>query len=333
MDREPEELQFLGFFGLYKESYKIIFSWRKLFSRITIALILPLSLAFLVYLEPSNIILSKINKNEEAPDYSEEGSPEQDEIVNRILAGWAAYFLVKMICFIVLLVFSLLSTSGVVYTIACIYTAKDITFQKVISVVPKVWKRLMVTFLWAFIITVGYNTITVLIMVLCLEITGPGKPGLIALVILIVAYLMGLVYISVVWHLATVVSVLENMYGITAIQKSKELIKGKTWVACAILLKVNLSLMAIHILFGRLVVHGETLGAGARIGCVILILIALAKVILFGLVNQTIFYFMCKSYHHENIDKSCLADHLEVYNFGEYVPLKGSAVQLELLYV
>ncbi|GAU34592.1 hypothetical protein TSUD_15070 [Trifolium subterraneum] len=35
-----------------------------------------------------------------------------------------------------------------------------------------------------------------------------------------------------------------------------------------------------------------------------------------------------QSYHHENIDKSALADHLEVY-LGEYVPLTAKDVQLE----
>lgn len=330
MDREPEELQFLGFFGIFKESYKIIFSWRKLFSRITIALILPLSLIFLANIQISDLILSKINNSEEALDYSQDGSPKQDAILNRILAEWATYLLLKMAYLIFVLVFSLLSTSGVVYTIACIYTAKDITFKRIMHVVPKVWKRLMITFLWAIILTLGYNTITALIMALCLAITGPGKARIVAFLIMIVAYLMGLMYISVVWHLASVVSVLENIYGLTAMQKSKALIKGKTWVACAIFLTLNLSFMAVHVLFARFVVHGETPGVGARLGYGLLILLCLAILILFGLVVQTVIYFMCKSYHHEHIDKSCLADHLGVY-LGEYVPLKGSAVQLEQL--
>lgn len=53
---------------------------------------------------------------------------------------------------------------------------------------------------------------------------------------------------------------------------------------------------------------------------------------LIALVVQTVIYLVCKSYHHENIDKSILADHLEVY-LGEYVPLNGKAVQMESLSV
>jgi hypothetical protein len=51
MEREQEEMQFLGVFGIYKEAYKIIFSWRKIFSQITLALILPLSFILLAHVQ------------------------------------------------------------------------------------------------------------------------------------------------------------------------------------------------------------------------------------------------------------------------------------------
>jgi len=51
---------------------------------------------------------------------------------------------------------------------------------------------------------------------------------------------------------------------------------------------------------------------------------------LIGLLTQSVFYFVCKSYHHESIDKSSLSDHLEVY-LGDYVPLnKNSSIQLKI---
>ncbi|KAF9682697.1 hypothetical protein SADUNF_Sadunf05G0135600 [Salix dunnii] len=39
------------------------------------------------------------------------------------------------------LIFSLLSTAAVVYTIACIYTDREVSFNKVMSGVPRVWKH------------------------------------------------------------------------------------------------------------------------------------------------------------------------------------------------
>lgn len=48
---------------------------------------------------------------------------------------------------------------------------------------------------------------------------------------------------------------------------------------------------------------------------------------LVGLLVQSVFYYVCKSYHHQEIDKSALQDHLGGY-LGEYVPLK-SGIQME----
>ncbi|KAJ6774139.1 PROTEIN putative-RELATED [Salix purpurea] len=73
-----------------------------------------------------------------------------------------------------LLIFSLLSTAAVVYTIACIYTAREVTFKKVMSVVPKVWKRLMITFLSIFIAVFLYNVVSILVLITCVFLIDPS---------------------------------------------------------------------------------------------------------------------------------------------------------------
>lgn len=117
-------------------------------------------------------------------------------------------------------------------------------------------------------------------------------------------------------------------------KKSRNLIKGKGWVACGIFMLLNLAFFGIELGFKILVVKGRMalgFGFGARFGYGLLFGVMLMGVILLGLVAQTVVYFVCKSYHHESIDKSSLADHLEVY-LGEYVPLKGRDVQMEQYY-
>lgn len=314
--------------GIFRESYKIISSWRKLFAQITLSLILPLSFIFLAHIQISNLIFTQIDHNEAALEYTKPGSAREDRLLNRLSSEWAAFLAFKLAYLLLVLVFSLLSTSAVVYAIACIYTAKEMTFKKILTVVPKVWKRLMVTFFWTFLILLGYNTATGLLMVFLLILFGSSPVGLTLMITLIIFYLIGMVYISLVWHLASVISVLEDVYGIAAMKKSKELIKGRTWVAAAIFLILNIAFIAIHLLFSFTVVHGRPVGAGSKIGYGLLSLILMAGFILIGLVIQTVIYFVCKSYHHESIDKSCLADHLEVY-MGEYVPLNGKSVQME----
>lgn len=331
MDREPEELQFLGFFGIYHEAYNIIASWRKIFSQIALAFILPLSFIYLAQIEISNLLFSEIDHDEHSLHRTRSGSPMNNRIQDRLTSEWTAFWIFKVMYHICLLVLSLLSTSAVVYTIACAYTTKEITFRKVISVVPTVWKRLMITFLWTFLIMFLYNFVMLLIEILLLVTVGLSNDVAFYIhsVIVLIIWAIGFVYISVIWHLASVVSVLEESYGYKAFSKSKALIKGKMWIASVIFITLQISFIIVLVAFENLVAHGG-IGVMGKVILGIFCFSLLSILIHFALVIQTVVYFVCKSYHHENIDKSCLAEHLEAYNLGDYAPLiRDKDIQLE----
>ncbi|XP_012828822.1 PREDICTED: uncharacterized protein LOC105950046 [Erythranthe guttata] len=139
---------------------------------------------------------------------------------------------------------------------------------------------------------------------------------------------MGLLYITMIWHLASVVSVLEDSYGLNAMMKSRGLIKGKVGISTAVFFVLGLSFFGIQHMFKIFVVLGHGDGIGKRIVYGIICLILLSISILFQLIMETMVYFVCKSYHHENIDKSSLADHLGGY-LEEFIPLQFKDVQLE----
>lgn len=330
MDREQEEMQFLGLFGIYQESYKIILSYRRVFSKITLALILPLSFIFLAHIEISEFLMKKIMHTEYQMHSTRQYTSRYEQLRHTVSSEWTAFWLFKFAYFIFFLIFSLLSTSAVVYTVASIYTGRDVTFGKVMSVVPKVWKRLMVTFLCIFLALFLFNVVTVLIIIIwSLTIEYVNIVGPVFFVLICICYVVGFVYMTVIWQLASVVSVLEDIKGFKAMTKSINLIKGKMWIAIFIFFKLNLAMVLIQILFESQVVDSESsFGIAGRLGFGLVCLLLLFKVFLFGLVIQTVIYFVCKSYHHENIDKSTLSDHLEVF-LGEYVPLKSKDVQLE----
>ncbi|KAG6660671.1 hypothetical protein CIPAW_03G121000 [Carya illinoinensis] len=298
MDREQHELQFLGFFGIFKESFKIIFSWRKIFSKITLALIVPLSFIFLAQIKISYLLFSDIVYDRAA-------------------------------CFIFLVILSLLSTAAIVYTIACIFTGKQTTFKKVMRVVPKVWKRLLVTFIWGFLFIVVYHIVAAVLFILWAAFIRASTVGIAIVIVLLILYLIGLVYISIVWDLASVVSVLEDVYGLKAMIKSKALIKGKMGVAVAFFILISVCLAAIELVFEYFVVldMGSNIAISIMVG--ILSFLFLVMVSLFGFVVQTFVYLVCKSYHHEDIDKPSLADHLEGY-LGEYVRLRAPKDNVQL---
>ncbi|KAH0976658.1 hypothetical protein GBA52_026377 [Prunus armeniaca] len=289
MDREQDELQFLGIFGICKEAYKIVFSWRKIFSQITLTLILPLSFIFLAHIELSNILLLRIIHNERVLGRTNTNSPRYQRVSDVISSEWAYYWLFKAVYFTFALIFSLLSTSAVVYTIACIYTGREITYRKVMSVVPKVWKRVMVTFLCTFLAFFAYNIVAFIVLIIWLVSVALTDAG------------------GYYWFL------------------SAHLVRHRVR-----LLVLNLATgeRGVCFAFQKLVVRGYSFGVVDRVAYGLICLLLLFKLILFWLVIQTVLYFVCKSYHHENIDKSALSDHLEVY-LGDYVPLTAKDVQLQ----
>ncbi|KAK8580200.1 hypothetical protein V6N12_070484 [Hibiscus sabdariffa] len=313
MDIEQEEMQFLGVFGIFKESYKLISSCRKIFTNITLALILPLSFFYFVNAQVSSLF-SK-NANYEKP-------------FDLISHEWLYFWLFNVAYFTLSLIFSLLSSAAIVYTIACVYIAQELSFKKVMSVVPKVWKRLMVTFLSIFVAMFFYLVAAGLVFFIwAFSVGGTQTFGVGVLVILVILFIVGLLYLTTIWHLASTISVLEEAYGFSVMVKSKNLIKGKLRLAIFIFVIISLLSGFNHIAFKMLVVEGNNIGM-VRVVYAIICLLSLFITILFGLVVQTVIYFVCKSYHHENIDKSILSDHLEVYLLREYTVLRAKDVQL-----
>ncbi|PKA57721.1 hypothetical protein AXF42_Ash016767 [Apostasia shenzhenica] len=334
MDCEPEELQFLGLIGIYREATKLILSWRRLFSQIAATLIVPLSILFLVHIEISHLLFSQINRNEDALEHTAAGSPSEQRLLHRLSSEWSAFLLFKSVYLVALLIYSLLSTAAVVYTVASACTAKHdllLSYRKVLSIVPKVWRRLAHTFLAAFVFLVAYNLLALFIFVSFILMVRSNASTIFVAFVLGIVYLAGLVWISVIWHVASVVSVLEEACGVDAMRRSRELVRGKMGIAAAIFFMMNLVFVGIELAFRLLVVGGGS-PAAARVCLAAALLALMSVVVLFALVVQTVVYFVCKSYRHESIDKSALADHLEVY-LGDYVPLKERDVQMEQIHV
>ncbi|KAJ9675121.1 hypothetical protein PVL29_024176 [Vitis rotundifolia] len=337
MEVEQEEMKSLGVFDIYREAYKIILSWRKIFTRITLALILPLSFISLAHTLSSNTLFPKIT-DQNQKDLAETQVPTSNytNIFDLLSSTSASYWLLQAAYTIFSFILHLLSTSAIVYTMACIYSGREVTFRLVMSVVPKVWKRLMVTFFTIFLALCTYHVVAFLVLALVAVLIAFGPDtnvGLVIFLVVVVLYSIGLLYMSIVWQLASTISVLEDSCGFQAMKKSNQLIRGKVGMATFIFLKLGLLYYMLQKALERVVVHGESLAMVDRVAFANACLSLLSLLSLFERVVQTIIYFVCKSHHHENIDKLALSDHLQVYTQEYYIPLKGDNLQLKQFYV
>ncbi|KAL6544970.1 hypothetical protein OROMI_023832 [Orobanche minor] len=315
MDLSADELQFLSIADILKESISIPKQSPKTFYLITLALIFPLSFAILAHSLFTHPILSQLHS---------------DPISSS--SYWSKLLIVQFFYLIFLFILSLLSTAAVVFSVASLYTSKPVSFSSTIAAIPSVFKRLFITFLWVSLSMVVYNVVFLGFLVL-LIIAMDTQNVFLFLLTLVVVFLMFLgvhVYISALWHLASVLSVVEPVYGFAAMKKSYELLQGKVGMGFVLVFGYLAICGVINLLFGSIVVHGgEDYGVLTRIMMGGFLVGLLVIVNLVGLLVQSVFYYVCKSYHHQGIDKNALYDHLGGY-LGEYVPLKSS-IQMDNL--
>ncbi|KAF3440123.1 hypothetical protein FNV43_RR18401 [Rhamnella rubrinervis] len=288
MTFNKEEMKSLGVFGIYKESYKIITSWSKIFLQIALAFILPTYLINFGNIQISNAVFANTTLNQNATttittfnqtqQYTVSGTAlPYNPYPNLFSSQCVSFWLFQAACFIAGIIFSLFSTSAGIYTVARIHTGREVTFKKVMSAVPKVWKRLMVTFFCTFVAFAAYTMGTMLIIFIIVFITISANPS----------------------SIPGLITVLEDVRGFKAMKRARN--------------------------YSRETCTVDRFGYG--IVCSMLLIV----LSLFGLVMETVLYFVCKSYHNENVDKLALSGHLDqVYVLGDYVPLKtADDVQLE----
>lgn len=295
MAREQVKIQAPYLSDIYKEACKVIISsCRMIFSQIPLTLFLPIYITILAHSKVSDVLFDKIFNNELALEKSVDGTPTYKKISHVVTSECSMLLLNKAIYFTFLLILFLLSTAAVVYTIACVHTARIISFKKVIGVVPKVWKRLMVNFLGIFLAMRVYNMIIYVALVLWSNFIGETKIGYLILVIIIIPYLIEFIYMSILWHL--VASVLEDVFGVQAMVKCKNLIIGEEMSnAIFIVYQLNSSLIIMQVVFENLVVNGGSICMVGRLGFGILCHLLHLVMILFGLeIRLTVLYFVCK---------------------------------------
>ncbi|KAI3686100.1 hypothetical protein L1987_79770 [Smallanthus sonchifolius] len=323
MDRTEEDMKLVGFFGIFKQSFKTIFSRNKIFAQITLTLILPLAIIFLAHMEISNHFFWRIENNY---------LPYDSTSRNVSVSDWLYYWLFKILYFTFLTVFSLLSTAAVVFTIASVYSDREVVFRQVMKVVPKVWKKLLITFVFIYFALFIYNVTSGVVLFISRSVFGYSVFGSVILFIILILYVLGLLYLTVVWQLASVVTVLENIRGFNAMKKGKMLANGKKAVGMGIAFVLYVILLGLIIVYQVFVESGDEISGLAMIWRVmigILCCILLMMLFLLFIVTQTMLYLVCKSHHREAIDKLSLTTFLSAYTAETVVyPKPGEEIQL-----
>ena len=312
--RDSQELlRSLGvLFGIAREVFKLLSSHTKLFVSLTITLIAPLCV---LGLGPGWIIgpiVGRIQWDEfishfEGSHFNDEQHRIEEDGVRLHLAN--LYVLLGVYA-VSLLAFSLLATSAVIYSIDCIYSERIASCKRALSAIPRIWIRLVATFVWAIAMISGYCVLFLMVftaLAIVFALISPGNEILMRALLWsgLFLFMGGFTYLSCLWHLGCVITVLEDSYGLLAIRKSMSLIKGMRITGISLFLVFFALDFMIALGFDVWDVHGESFTRGTKSRVVIdaLLIGVMSFMVLLGLLMQTVFYFACKTYHNEKISR------------------------------
>ncbi|KAF5182640.1 polyadenylate-binding protein 1-B-binding protein [Thalictrum thalictroides] len=316
MDSAAGEVQLLTRISILQESIRISKSSPKTFILIALTLVLPLCVAILTLtsfsLDPELDII-------QVPDNV------------HTFGTWTKLVLLQFVFPIAIFVFSLLSTAAVVFTVASLYTFRNVSFINILPAIPRIFGRLFITFLFISILVILYQVVSFGCMVALSKF--PNLVNNLALLVMAESFLSILFYgihsyLFVIWHLASVISVLEPVYGFAAMKRSKELLKGRTWMAIEFGYDYLCVFLLIKTAFCYLVLRVQAKLLLALVDCLLLGVLVIVTSI--GLLVQTVFYYACKSFHHQEIDNNALSQLLDGYLSDQYVPLISNIEMQEL---
>ncbi|KAI3952210.1 hypothetical protein MKW98_005905 [Papaver atlanticum] len=202
-------------------------------------------------------------------------------------------------------VLSLLSTSVIVLTVASIYASKSISSIPILFAIPRIFKHLMITFFYTLLLMI-VNFLPVVTFTHVLVWFHKTEDVFWHFIYMFcITYFLVYLCVTALWHLASVISVVEpNVYGLAAMNKSKQLLRGRT--------KISLELASFYLaatwIVEKVLRHATQFPVHFMVKILLglLCLFLLVAINLMGLLVQSVFYFACKTHHNQMVDKKVL---------------------------
>ncbi|KAL8208672.1 hypothetical protein R6Q57_008084 [Mikania cordata] len=247
---DPKPRTRLGFFGLLRESFKTIKRNMKLMRSVLV-------LVFLLYshLEFAEIhILETVCKNLESqlvknPKLFQDFG---NNIHQTEYSGARNYIrdimLVNLFLWAMSLIISLVFLVAAVSSSSEAYTAKVQNFTEMIIKLKKSWKKPTFTSFYMVLFTMGLFFVCIFCVVM-VSIFAAGSWAYVFYAVVGLSMAVLLIYISALWMMSLVVSILEDVGGLGAIVRAREIMKGEK-------VKISLLVVLFYVAYGA--VHWMT---------------------------------------------------------------------------
>ncbi|KAI3805495.1 hypothetical protein L1987_27928 [Smallanthus sonchifolius] len=156
------------------------------------------------------------------------GTPEFTELLVAIREDTGIFLGIEGAYMVLFFFIALFAQTAVIIIASSYYSGYDLSLKELILKVSKTWTRPFVTSIWIHLLALGYTTFFLLpFLVPSLVLFDHPIILFTVLIFLAILFITLNIYLSVVWSLAVVVSVVEDSSGFSALGRAKELVKGK----------------------------------------------------------------------------------------------------------
>ncbi|CAI9098672.1 OLC1v1035357C1 [Oldenlandia corymbosa var. corymbosa] len=285
---------------ILQESVKILPKNGKLIALILVPSVVLYSLFFLLFSFSYKSLFRDMLMRESFIPLSSPGSEEFTNALARLKEDVGLMFVVEVIVLLAYWIISLLSVTASVSVSAITNSggSGNLSCKEFALMVIRACKRSLITGFYTTLLGSGYFffVLTMAAPLFMFSDFGLGYVPSSIIWYAVFAYLL-YVYLSVVWILSIVVSVIEeNTYGLEALGKASGLIKGKR--AQGFILSAAFVVLSVIMFQGFRIIRGHNwLKNDVLFGLFSVNLSFMIK--LFEFVGYTILYFHCKK-HHEN---------------------------------
>ncbi|KAJ9550940.1 hypothetical protein OSB04_014985 [Centaurea solstitialis] len=220
------------------------------------------------------------------------GTPDYRKLLVNIGEDFGIFLGIQT-AYVVLYFFIQLFTKTAIISIASrYYSGNNLSLKELIVMVSRTWTRAFVTSIYIELLSLGYTSFFFLPFLVPSLLLHDHYPTILItlLVFLVILFITFKIYLSVVWSLAVVVSVVddEGSYGISALGKARELVKGKR--VHGFLLNLFYRLVLLVILMGGIKSSPKIRSV---FGVIQVVLICVAS--MFHIMAYSVLYFQCKS--------------------------------------
>ncbi|KAK4263504.1 hypothetical protein QN277_028903 [Acacia crassicarpa] len=212
----------------------------------------------------------------------------------------------SVMCFPLYITLLLSSKAAVFYAVECTYSRKLFDVSKFWVVIAKVWRRMVLTYIWTCMAIVGCIILFAVSMVaFCSAFSVLGFSSELfvgAAMVVGLAFSVIFAHVIIICKVALVMPVLEDVSGAQAMLRSSVLIKGQTQVGLVIFLVSAIGMAFVEGLFDHRVKTISYGDGSSRMWEGPLLVIIYSFVLLVESMMNAVFYFNCKFSYKEISD-------------------------------